>query len=231
MIAAAGSGQRLAAGGPKAFVELAARPLLAHALAAIAASERVGSVVIAAPESHRDAAEAELERSGCAGVVVPGGATRPASVSRALEVVETPVVVVHDAARPLAPAALFDRLVERLRQRPDCAAAIAAEPLADTVKRSRDPHGPEGELPGVVAATEDRDLLWAAQTPQAFRTDALRAAQQQAAADGRLDAATDEARLIELAGGTVLLEPTGVPNLKVTTAADLRLAAKLLANQ
>ncbi|MCL4287834.1 MAG: 2-C-methyl-D-erythritol 4-phosphate cytidylyltransferase, partial [Thermoleophilia bacterium] len=81
----------------------------------------------------------------------------------------------------------------------------------------------------VVERTLDRDLLWAAQTPQAFRAAALRAAQERAAATGRLDAATDEATLIELAGGRVLLEESAATNLKVTTGADLAAAEALIA--
>jgi 2-C-methyl-D-erythritol 4-phosphate cytidylyltransferase len=81
----------------------------------------------------------------------------------------------------------------------------------------------------VIAETRDRDLRWAAQTPQAFRLDALRAAQRRAASEDRLAAATDEASLIELAGGRVLLEETGSANFKVTTGADLAAAEALVA--
>jgi 2-C-methyl-D-erythritol 4-phosphate cytidylyltransferase len=99
---------------------------------------------------------------------------------------------------------------------------IAATPVADTLKRAG-----EG---GKIEATIDRTGLWGAQTPQVFRTAALRAAQDAARASGHLDSATDEAWLVERADGTVLLEATGVPNLKVTEPADLAVAAALLAD-
>jgi 2-C-methyl-D-erythritol 4-phosphate cytidylyltransferase len=145
-------------------------------------------------------------------------------VARALARVGSEVVVIHDAARPLVTASLIDSVARRLADRPNADGVIAAAPLTDTVKRSREPRG-EGDEP-TIAGTEDRDHLWAAQTPQAFRTAALRdalAADPQGAAT-----ATDEAMLIERAGGTVLIEPAPSWNLKVTTTEDLRVAELLL---
>jgi 2-C-methyl-D-erythritol 4-phosphate cytidylyltransferase len=111
---------------------------------------------------------------------------------------------------------------------------IAAAPLTDTIKLARTARdsgsGPvEGGSPTTVAETLDRDALWSAETPQAFRLAALERAQRLAADAGELDAATDEAWLIERAGGTVLLEETGAANFKVTSAADLAAAAALIA--
>lgn len=231
MIAAAGSGERLGAGGPKAFVELAGRPLLAHSLAAIERAERIGAVVIAAPAGWLERAdEALAAHPGLSGAVVEGAASRAGSVRAALERVGTDLVVVHDAARPLASPELFDAIVDLLAEESAAVAAIAAAPLRDTVKRSRSPHagGGAGHAPGEVVETVARDDLWAAQTPQGFRTSALRAAQARAKAAGELGRATDEALLLE-GVERVLLVPAPAHNLKVTTPGDLGLAAALLA--
>jgi 2-C-methyl-D-erythritol 4-phosphate cytidylyltransferase len=223
VIAAAGSGERLGAGGPKAFVELAGEPLLAHALRAAEAAAAIGPLVVAAPPGE----EARALRCGRAAagrepVVVSGGATRAQSVAAALAAVETELVLIHDAARPLAAPALFDAVAGHLRAGSPAAAVIAAAPIADTVKRVA-----PGEALRVVA-TEPREQLWAAQTPQGFRTRELREAIA-ALGEEAVAAATDEARLIELTGGTVLLEPAPARNLKVTTPEDLALAEALLA--
>jgi 2-C-methyl-D-erythritol 4-phosphate cytidylyltransferase len=217
VIAAAGSGQRLGAGGPKALVELAGRPLLEWSLAALGEAASIGPIVIAAPPGH----EAAVERIAAGRArVLAGGETRAESVSLALAAVEDELVAVHDAARPLITPELVDRLIARLGSSgAEC--VIAAAPVADTLKR-------EGEG-GSVDATIDRTGLWGAQTPQAFRTVALRRAQEAALASGHLEAATDEAWLIERVGETVLLEPARSPNLKVTEPADLAVAEALLA--
>jgi 2-C-methyl-D-erythritol 4-phosphate cytidylyltransferase len=225
VIAAAGSGQRLRAGGPKAFVALGGEPLIAHALRAAAAATPIGTLIVAAPPG-----EEERTRRCCAAAlgerevaVLAGGRTRAESVAAALAEVESELVLVHDAARPLAAPALFEAIVARLEAERDADAVIAATPILDTVKRA----GAGGGRPR-VAATEPREELWAAQTPQGFRTRALREATASLGA-GQVTAATDEARLIELAGGTVLIEPAPAENLKVTTPADLRIAEALLA--
>lgn len=199
-------------------------------LAALHASRSIGPIVLAAPAGHEADAEHAAARAapGAEVIVVVGGATRAASIDRSLADVGGEVVVIHDAARPLIAADLVDRVVSRLRADPEADAAIAATALADTVKRARDRRG-GGQGATLVERTLDRDLLWAAQTPQAFRVAALRAAQQLAAAEGRLDAATDEAYLIERAGGRVLLEEASAANLKVTTEADLAAAEALIA--
>lgn len=215
MLAAAGSGQRLGAGGPKALVEVAGRPLIAWSLAALERATAVAGITIAAPPGH-EAAIAELAAGA---EVVTGGATRAESVALALESVSAEVAVIHDAARPLLRAELVERLIGRLRGS-EAEGVIAAAAVADTLKRAG-----EG---GAVAATVSRDRLWGAQTPQAFRTAALRRATESARDRGDLERATDEAWLIERAGGTVLIEPAGIPNLKVTDGADLAVAAALL---
>ncbi len=226
MIAAAGSGERLGAGGPKAFVPVAGRPMIDWSLRAFRGCDCVQAVVVAAPPGH----ECEL---GAGARVVDGGATRAESVANALTAVTTEVVAIHDAARPLLTPALVEALVATLAAAPEAAGVIAAAPVTDTVKRTapvertRTASTCERQANAVlVAGTEDRSTLWAAQTPQVFRTEALRAAL--AVDPATRDAATDEATLVEAAGGTVLIHPSGPENLKVTTPHDLRLAELLL---
>jgi 2-C-methyl-D-erythritol 4-phosphate cytidylyltransferase len=194
-------------------VPVAGRPLIEWSLAAFGGCESVAAVVVAAPPGL----ECEL---GPAVRLVDGGATRAESVANALAAVETEVVAIHDAARPLVTTELVEALLGLLAASPEAAAVIPAAPVTDTVKRGHD---------GRVVATEDRSTLWAAQTPQVFRTAALRAAL--AVEDAVRDAATDEAMLVEAAGGTVLIHPSGPENLKVTTPHDLRLAELLLAER
>lgn len=163
--------------------------------------------------------------------MILGGATRAGSVALALEAAEGELIAIHDAARPLLTAELVDRVIGRLASEPGADAVIAAAPLVDTVKRSqagRASGGGGSASVTTVAETLDRDFLWAAQTPQAFRVEALRRAQSSARDDGALEDATDEAWLIERMGGTVLIEPAPIGNLKVTTPTDLLTAAALL---
>jgi 2-C-methyl-D-erythritol 4-phosphate cytidylyltransferase len=149
---------------------------------------------------------------------VPGGATRSASVRAGLAALPpSEVVVVHDAARPLAPPELFTRVLAALS---DADAAIAAAPVADTIKRA------EGAR---VVETLDRLALWAVQTPQAFRRDVLERALD--VSDDVLAAATDDAWLVERAGGKVVVVEGPASNFKVTTAHDLAVADWLLSQR
>lgn len=236
MIAAAGSGERLGAGGPKALVEIAGRPLAAWCLDAFAAARGVDRAVVAAPPDREDELVAAIGVPSDGGEleldIVPGGATRSQSVAAALARVDSDLVAVHDAARPLVTAALIDEVLAKLDSRPDAAGVIAAAALTDTVKRAREPRPARGRFERggpTVARTESRDHLWAAQTPQAFRIVALREAH--ATDPQRLAAASDDAMLVERAGGKVLIHPSPAENLKVTTPQDLRLAELLLAER
>ncbi len=177
----------------------------------------VHSIVVASPPGHVGDLAGHPDLS-----VVSGGATRAQSVANALEAVGTELVAIHDAARPLLTVELVEELVADLDGDPDVAGVIAAAPVTDTIKEGR-----PGSL--VVEGTLDRSRLWAAQTPQVFRTDALREAL--AVDEEERDAATDEAMLVEAAGGTVLIHPTAEENLKVTTPLDLRIAELLLAER
>jgi 2-C-methyl-D-erythritol 4-phosphate cytidylyltransferase len=195
---------------------------------AFRACDAVRSIVVAAPPGHiGDLGGHDLG-------VVPGGATRAHSVANALEAVGTEYVAVHDAARPLLTPALAEALFADLDAAPEAAGVIAAAPVADTIKRAV--KNLSGHLstdtvsnrPLAVEATEDRSQLWAAQTPQVFRTAALREA---LAVAERPEEATDEAMLVEWNGGTVLIHPVAEQNLKVTTPLDLRVVELLLAER
>jgi 2-C-methyl-D-erythritol 4-phosphate cytidylyltransferase len=211
VIAAAGSGQRLGAGGPKAFVELAGRPMLEWSLDAFEAASTIAEIVVAAPPGHHDSVTSQ-------GVVtVAGGEHRSESVAKALALCTEEFVVVHDAARPLVTPGLIDAMVVELATEVDAAGVIAAAPVTDTIKHV----GDEGQ----VERTLDRSGLWAAQTPQAFRAAALR----EALADpGSLPDASDDAMLVERQGGRVVVHSTSPDNIKVTTPFDLRVAELLL---
>jgi 2-C-methyl-D-erythritol 4-phosphate cytidylyltransferase len=231
VIAAAGSGERLGAGGPKAFMPLGGRPMVEWSIAAMRAAAGIRSIVVACPPGHIH------ELAGHDLGVVDGGATRSQSVANALAAVGTELVAIHDAARPLVTAELVEGVVATLIANPDADGAIAAVPVADTVKRVA-PSSAEGQLSSFphdggekaaiwIAETVDRAELWAAQTPQVFRVEALRRALE--ADPAQVEAATDEAMLIEAAGGRVLIHPASTENVKVTTPTDLKLAELLLA--
>jgi 2-C-methyl-D-erythritol 4-phosphate cytidylyltransferase len=207
LLVAAGSGERLGASRPKAFVVLAGRPMLEWSLDALRAAG-IDDVVVALPAG-------EPAPAGCLGV--PGGVTRSASVRAALAAAAPAAteVVVHDAARPLVEPALFARTLEALAE---ADAAIAAAPVTDTIKQA----GSDRR----VTATLDRSTLWAVQTPQAFRRAMLEAALD--VPDDVLAAATDDAWLVERAGGRVRVVESTPANLKVTTPHDLQIAELLL---
>ncbi len=151
-------------------------------------------------------------------VVVSGGASRQRSVQAALAAVpdDAEYILVHDAARPLVTAELCLALLAALD---GAEGAIAASPVADTLKRAGEDM--------VITATVDRAELWQAQTPQAFHADVLRHAFA-TATDEVLDTATDCASMVQALGGRVRLVATAAPNLKVTTPADLLVAGQLL---
>jgi 2-C-methyl-D-erythritol 4-phosphate cytidylyltransferase len=207
-------------------------------IAAFWAVGSVRSIVIACPPGHVH------ELGGRDLGVVEGGATRAESIANALQAVGTELVAIHDAARPLVSPELIEGVIATLYADPNAAGAIAATPITDTIKRTGAESAGEREgssnrlalsypyrvskAPMVIEETLDRDRLWAAQTPQVFRTEALRRAVDDA--EGA-SAATDEAVLVEAAGGKVLIYPSPPENLKVTTPLDLRLAELMLAER
>jgi len=211
LLVAAGRGERLGTGGPKAFVMLGGRPMLQWSIEALSAVDEVERIVVALPPGVRAPA-------GTIGV--PGGDARSQSVRAALrEAGDADVVLVHDAARPMVTAELIRDCLEALATH-DCDAAIAATPVTDTIKESR---GAE------VVRTLDRSCLWAVQTPQVFTRQALERALD--CAEEHLATATDDASLVESGGGTVRLVPAPRENMKVTTPLDLRVAELLLAER
>jgi 2-C-methyl-D-erythritol 4-phosphate cytidylyltransferase len=216
VIVAAGRGKRLGSEHPKAFAGLGGRPLLAESLERLDASEWIEEIVVVAPAGWEEPAILLAEELGCSKVssCVAGGATRGDSVRAGVHEVPSgaAVILVHDAARPLLPEEVVERLLTPLAEQWD--GVVPALPLADTVKRVR---GDE------VVETLDRDELVAAQTPQAFTADVLRRA-----LGGDVAGASDCAALVELAGGRVKTVAGDPRLLKVTTAEDLELVQSWL---
>jgi len=215
LILAAGSGERFGAGAPKAFVELAGRPLVQWSIDALSQVQEIEQIVVAMPPGL--AAPAGVS-------AVEGGSVRSESVRLALAAAgggrDQDLVLVHDAARPLLTTELAAATIRALEADESIDAAIAAMPMTDTVKRVRD---------GVVSETLERSELWAVQTPQVFRRAALERALD--VSDEILAQATDDAWLIERAGGRVGVVMASSENLKVTTPLDLALAEMLLASR
>lgn len=218
LVPAAGAGVRLGPGPPKALRPLDAQPLLVHAVRRLCAARCVGCVVVAAPPSDVDAVRALLALEATAAVVtvVAGGASRQESVARALAAVPDgfDVVLVHDAARALAPPSLVETVAAAVRDGHD--AVIPVLPVVDTVKVV--------DADGYVERTVDRSVLRAVQTPQGFRRGLL--AKAHAAAGP--DQATDDAGLVERLGVAVRCVPGSELAIKITRPADLAIAQMLL---
>jgi 2-C-methyl-D-erythritol 4-phosphate cytidylyltransferase len=215
VVPAAGAGVRLGPGAPKALRLLDGEPLLVHAIRRTAAAPSVRMIVVAAPPADVDAVHALLAPVAPV-TVVAGGAERQDSVSAALAVVpdDIGIVLVHDAARCLAPADLFERVAATVRDGAD--AVIPSLPVIDTIK--------EVSADGTVLGTVDRSVLRAVQTPQGFRARVLRAAHAAAAADLH----TDDAGAVEKLGRPVVCVTGSDFALKITRPIDLALAAHLL---
>lgn len=232
VIPAAGRGERLGRRTPKALVTLGGRPVLVHAVHGLIASGVVDRIVVAAPAGELDRAERVLRpfRDRLPIDVIPGGDTRQRSVAAALELLGDPartgsgtddaddIVLVHDAARALTPPEMIATVVAAVRSGHD--AVVPAVPLADTVKRV----APARRGVEPVVETLDRSSLRSVQTPQGFRLSTLVRAHR--AADAT---ATDDAGLVEAAGGAVAVVPGSPLAFKITTPWDLRRAEALLA--
>lgn len=219
VLVAAGRGERLGGGRPKAFAALAGRPLLAESLERLESSEHVDGIVLVAPRGWEEPAILLAEELGAGKVAacVEGGETRGASVR--IGVAEVPddarAILVHDAARPLLPPEVVERVLAPLDE--GFAGAVPGLAIPDTVKRAPD---------GVVAETVDRTDLYAVQTPQAFAAGGFRAALDASGED-----ATDCAGIVERAGGRIRIVLGDRRLLKVTTAADLAVLERLLAEE
>lgn len=231
IVVAAGAGTRLGADRPKAFVELRDEPLYVHACRAAIESGTVDTVVVVVPDGGIEEAERMLRNGAFLGsaqlVVVAGGPSRQASVANGLAVLgaEVDVVVVHDAARALAPPGLFRAIVAAV-----AAGHVAVVPgvaVPDTVKQV----GVADDLGArPVRATLDRAALRLIQTPQGFRRDALARAHLAGAARAAAEhtAAGDDAGLVEALGDPVHVIPGDPLAFKITTAHDLLIATVLL---
>ena len=218
IVVAGGEGARLGAGRPKAFVGFAGRVLLAPAIELMENHPAVDGIVVVVPAGWEEPATLLSDELAVGKLrsAVAGGATRARSVAAGLAELpaEAGIVLVHDAARPLASPQLVSRVLEGLAGGAD--GVVPAVPVADTVKRL------DGER---VVETLDRSALRAVQTPQAFLAGSLRRAYAQAA--GGLDTATDCASVLEAAGMLVVTVAGERVNIKVTEPDDLRLAESL----
>jgi 2-C-methyl-D-erythritol 4-phosphate cytidylyltransferase len=205
-------------GAKKQALRLGGRTVLRWTLDALGGAPLEG-IVVAVPAEDVEAWRRRLRRCPRLAAVVAGGGERQDSVAAGLAAVPPAagVVLVHDGVRPCVTAALVERVLAAAREH---GAAVAAWPVAETLKRGAD---------GWVAETVDRRGLWAVQTPQAFRADLLREAHRRAAAERHL--ATDDAGLVEWLGARVRLVPGEPDNLKITRPEDLALAARLLAGR
>lgn len=221
IVPAAGAGVRMEADRPKQFRPLGDRPLLVHTLQRLSDSPLIETVVVVVPADWVAKARSELiEPYGLAkvGAVVAGGAERQDSVAAGLEALgpEVDLVVVHDGVRPFMTEAMIADVVEAARA---VGAAVAAIPVAETVKRVAD---------GVVVETVSRDGLYRVQTPQAFRREVLAEALERARAEGVVG--TDEAALVERFGRPVRVVAGSAVNLKVTSPEDWSLAESILSS-
>jgi len=216
LIVAAGRGERLGSDRAKALVTVAGKPMVQWSVAALGAVRDVDRIVVALPA-------ADLDEAPGGTVAVAGGEVRSESVRLALAAAgDGDPVIVHDAARPLATAELFERALAELESS-GADGVIAAAPVSDTIKEV-------GEDGRSVTRTLDRSVLWAVQTPQVFRRAALERALREASSE-LLCQATDDAWLIERVGGTVVIVQAPADNLKITTATDLRVAELLLSER
>lgn len=224
MIAAAGKGVRLGHEKPKALVEMAGKPLLAHTLERF---QKIGlgqnALVLVTPD-QRPHFEEVLSRfcSSSPYTVVDGGAERQISVGNGLKALkpDTEIVIIHDAARPFVPESAIRDSIQAAE---DCGAATVAIPCNDTILKAEGINPPEHDW---LADTPDRRILWACQTPQTFQVEVIRKAHAFALHEGFLG--TDDASLVRKMGGKVRLIMGSPLNLKVTTKADLAMAECIL---
>lgn len=217
VVTAAGRGERLGADVPKALVPLGGRAILAHAVSLMRSQPRISAIVVAAPAAEVETVRALLEGFDDV-TVVTGGDSRTDSVRLAVAAVPHDVtgILVHDAARPFVPAHVVDAVIDAIEQGAD--GAVPGIPVVDTIK--------EVGADDVIVATPARSRLRAVQTPQGFRADLLRTA---LALPGV--GVTDDAQLVERAGGTVRVVAGHPDAFKITTHEDIARAEALLAER
>jgi 2-C-methyl-D-erythritol 4-phosphate cytidylyltransferase len=219
IVVAAGKSERMGPDVDKAFLSLGTRPVLAYSLLAFEQCPLIDGVILVVRKDRLEAAAGLAQVFGCSKVqkVVPGGATRQASVANGMAELgdEVTIVAVHDGARPCVTPEL---IAETVRSAKRAGSGVAATKIVDTIK--------EVERGSLVSRTVDRTKLWAVQTPQTFRRELLAEACQYVAK--KKATVTDEASAVELIGREVHLVPGSWSNIKITTPEDLALAALLL---
>lgn len=215
VLLAAGLGTRMGGKTPKAFVKLGGLPLYQHSLDVFKSMKEVRQIVLVVPKGTRGLA---LSEAGIAGRV-EGGARRQDSVRNGLGAVDpaSDVVLIHDAARPFVTPELVRRVIQGAMEH---GGAIPGVPVRDTLKRM--------DSAGHIGATMDRNGLWAAQTPQGFKSGVLEAAY---ASGHGLEDATDDAQIVERAGGRVAIVDGNPENFKITSKSDLDLAEDYLSRR
>ena len=218
IIVAAGKSERMGAGTDKAFLSLGNKPVVAWSLLAFERCPDVDRIVLVVRKEQQVAAKAVARMFGISKLIaiVPGGNKRQESVQAGLAAcdVDTRQVVVHDGARPCVTPDVISEVVKLAKR---VGAATVGRRMTDTVKRV--------EKGTAVAGTENREKLWAVQTPQAFQFSVLANAYT---ALGKNEV-TDDCQAVELAGGTVRIYENRAPNFKITTVEDLQIASALLA--
>ncbi|MBQ1569280.1 MAG: 2-C-methyl-D-erythritol 4-phosphate cytidylyltransferase [Kiritimatiellae bacterium] len=217
IILAAGKSERMGPGTDKAFLSLVNKPVLAWSLLAFERCADIDRIVLVVRKDQQVAAKAVVKMFGISKLdkIVPGGARRQDSVQAGLDACDpdTRFVVVHDAARPCVTSELVAEVVKAVKRG---VSVTVGRRMTDTVKRV-------GKS-CVVEGTEDREKLWAIQTPQAFPMRVLKAAYK---ALGR-NVVTDDCQAVELAGEQVKIVESRAPNFKITTVEDLQLAGSIL---
>ena len=219
VVVAGGSARRF--GSDKLMEDLAGLPVLIRSLLAFERCEAINAIVLAARADRVDEVRVLCAQYGVTKLtaVVPGGDTRAKSCLAGVMAAppEAELIAIHDGARPLVTEeVILDALWTAYRH----TAALPAIPVRDTVKEAED---------GIVTATPDRSHLWAAQTPQCFQADLIRAALQDAAANA--PEVTDDCLAVERIGGRIHLSVGSEENIKITTPLDLKLARALLAER
>ena len=220
MMPAAGSGQRMAAGYNKLFLQLAHKPIIIHTLLVFEEDPACKGIILAVKPDERKEIQSMLDQFGISKIksIVDGGTERQYSVAACIEAhAENGIVLVHDAARPFLRRSVIANLVQKATE---FGAAIAAVQPKDTMKLATN---------GVVEKTVDRENLWVVQTPQAFQYDVLKEASELAIRDGFLG--TDESMLVERLGHPVQIVESTYENVKMTTQEDLAFGEIILKRQ
>ncbi|MFC5559544.1 2-C-methyl-D-erythritol 4-phosphate cytidylyltransferase [Ureibacillus thermophilus] len=220
VLPAAGSGKRMGAGTNKLFLSLADKPILIHTLEVFEKDSKCTGIYLAVKPEEREYIQRLLNEYNITKVkgLPNGGKERQHSVHACLKVMkDVDIVLVHDAARPFILQSVIDRLVETAYEK---GAAIAGVRAKDTMKKVRE---------GIIVETVEREDLWAIQTPQAFRFELLRQAEDLAEKVGFLG--TDEAMLVERLGHEIHIVESSYENIKITTKEDLIFGEAILKNR